>query len=427
MTDSEKVRIPIDEIAIGVPCQFDVHDDLGSLFLMAGHAITESLKNSLIRNGSSFLEVHPSDAKSLWIYVGKDSLAANRGDADADDGYDRKGGVKACSREPEVYCPKRAKEFQAKLSGCIDQLSDLGKRINHLNRNDIESACSIPAALLSMLLDDGDQAVSTLELGGDYRSAGGAGVESQFDPLARRCSQMSMLAMNTGIGMGLDEQKLALLGQAGLLHDFGLFQMAPRLRDPSQTLTGPEQQTYRRHPHKTQDLLNRFMAASDSTRIIVGQVHEAPDGSGYPSGLSANAIHPLAKVLSVVDGYLSLVEPGPNRLPLHPHDAMAVLLYEGSRGRFDAKSLKAFLMQITLFPIGSTVQLNDATRAIVVRRDGNYYASPWVLIDDGDQLTSTRTSGKSIVSPIRNPTLCHASFPKDQLAATTMSQLVAVV
>lgn len=427
MTDSEKVRIPIDEIAIGVPCQFDVHDDLGSLFLMAGHAITESLKNSLIRNGSSFLEVHPSDAKSLWIYVGKDSLAANRGDADADDGYDRKGGVKACSREPEVYCPKRAKEFQAKISGCIDQLSDLGKRINHLNRNDIESACSIPAALLSMLLDDGDQAVSTLELGGDYRSAGGAGVESQFDPLARRCSQMSMLAMNTGIGMGLDEQKLALLGQAGLLHDFGLFQMAPRLRDPSQTLTGPEQQTYRRHPHKTQDLLNRFMAASDSTRIIVGQVHEAPDGSGYPSGLSANAIHPLAKVLSVVDGYLSLVEPGPNRLPLHPHDAMAVLLYEGSRGRFDAKSLKAFLMQITLFPIGSTVQLNDATRAIVVRRDGNYYASPWVLIDDGDQLTSTRTSGKSIVSPIRNPTLCHASFPKDQLAATTMSQLVAVV
>lgn len=425
MTDSEKVRIPIDEIAIGVPCQFDVHDDLGSLFLMAGHAITENLKNSLIGNGSSYLEVHPSDAKSLWIHVGKDPLAATRGDAD--DGYDRKGGVKVRNRDSEVYCPKRAKEFQAKLSGSIEQLSDLGKRIDHLNRNDIESACGIPPTLLSMLLDDGDQAVSTLELGGDHPLAGGAGIDNQSDPLARRCAQMSMLAMNTGIEMGLDEQKLILLGQAGLLHDFGLFQMEPRLRDPTETLADPEQQTYRRHPHKTQDLLNRFMAASDATRIIVGQVHEVPDGSGYPNGLSANAIHPLAKVLSVVDGYLSLVEPGPNRLPLHPHDALAVLLYEGSRGRFDAKSLKAFLMQITLFPIGSTVQLNDATRATVVRRDGKHYASPWVRIDDGDQLTSTRTSGRSIVSPIRNPALCHASFSKDQLGITTMSQLVAVV
>jgi HD-GYP domain-containing protein (c-di-GMP phosphodiesterase class II) len=424
MTDSIKVRIPVDEISIDVPCRYDLNDDRGSLFLMAGHAITESLRNSLIQNGSSYLEVDSRDAKALWGHTSDPTYKKDQPDPSGGSGSDFRS--KDPSAQPEPYCPKRAKEFQAKLSVSIDQLSGFGARIDQLNNDDMETACAIPATLLSMLLDDGDQALSALELGGKDVLDGSDVVCSPNDPLATRCLQMSMLAMNTGIELGLDEQRIDLLGQAALLHDFGLFRLDSRLRDPAATLSDVEKQTYRRHPHLSQDLLKGFMVPSDATKIVVGQVHELPDGSGFPRGLGTNTVHPLAKIIGLVDSYLSLVEPGPGRGPLHPHDAIAVLLHEGSRGRFEAKTLKAFLMQITLFPIGSIVRLDDATQATVARRDGPHYANPWVRIDTGTELLSTRNGQRSIASPARDLVPSYAKFSSDQLKRMSIAELVAV-
>jgi HD-GYP domain-containing protein (c-di-GMP phosphodiesterase class II) len=408
----DTVQIRIEDFAVGVPCRFDVNDDLGILLLAAGNSLTESLRDQLIQRGTTFLEVSPEDADAL---MGKDRSrgpVAKKSKPSAES--KRLAGLKRQDRSSENYCSLRAKAFHAQLSKSVDELAGMGRRIDHLSNHDMHTACEIPKTLLSMLLDDGDQTLSSL----------GAGKADDF--LANRCTQMSMLAMNTGIEMGLNEDRVSLLGQAGLLHDFGLYRLAPHLRDPRTSLNHAMRETYRKHPFITQDLLKGFSATSDEVCVIVGQVHERPNGNGYPRGLRSNITHPLASVLSVVDGYLSLVEHGPGRPPIQPHDALAVLLHEGARGLFDSKALRAFLLQMTLFPIGSRVLLDDQSTATVMRRDGAHYSTPIIRPDDSEDFVSTRNGQRSIVSPILSSEDKEMRLPADSIATTTIRSLVAV-
>jgi len=121
------------------------------------------------------------------------------------------------------------------------------------------------------------------------------------------------------------------------------------------------------------DTFAGYSIVPDEICVIVNQVHERVDGSGYPRGLHINLIHPLARVLNVVDTYLSLIDPGPGRPAILPHDAIGFLLHEGARGRFEALPMQALLTTVTLFPIGSRVELDDGRKATVIRRDGAHY------------------------------------------------------
>ena len=55
-----------------------------------------------------------------------------------------------------------------------------------------------------------------------------------------------------------------------------------------------------------------------------------------------------------------------------------MVLVEARRGVFDSDALQAFVNQLTLFPIGSEVELNNGERATVIRRDAGHYAFPIV-------------------------------------------------
>ncbi|WP_068264341.1 HD-GYP domain-containing protein [Rubripirellula obstinata] len=414
MTDEDSVRIPIEDIAIDIPCQCDVKDDLGTLTLMAGNAITAALRDQLIQRGVSHLEVSPQDADALLANnTANDAGVKGAKPAAASANAKRAGNQQRKDRSQETYSPVRAAAFQKQLSKSVSELASIGRRIDQLSNRDIQTACELPKALLEMVLDDCDQSIASIDSANEQ------------DNLAHRCAQMSMLAINTGIEMEFDSDRLELLGQSGLLHDFGLYRLAPELRDPSAILTSAQQDEYRRHPNITQDLLKKFTIASDEIRVIVSQVHERPDGQGYPRGLRSNLTHPLANVLSVVDGYLSLTEPGPNRDPIQAHDALVVMLHEGTRGRYDSKALRAFLTQITLFPIGSRVLLNDDCEATVMRRDAAHYATPIVQADGSDEFVFTRTDSRKIRRPAVSQKRPEKRLLTDQISRVMMEELIA--
>lgn len=412
MTETELVRIPIEEVLLNVPVRFDVNDDLGILLQAAGNSLTTRLRDQLVQRGVSFLEVSPADALALSGKKQSNKPVSSKRKTSGDNG--RTTSLQPKDRSEETYCPDRANVFQAQLAESIKQLSGLGCRVDQLSNDDFRTIGKIPKGILSMLLDDSDQSISSLKHGSDE------------DSLAERCSQMSMLAMATGVEMGLDEQKVLLLGQSGLLHDLGLYQIEPHIRDPSASLTNDERATYRQHPSMIQDLLKNLTIASDETRIIVGQVHERPNGQGYPRGLRGHLTHPLACVLSIVDNYLSLIEDGPGRPPIQPHDAIAILLHQGSLGLLETKPLRAFLGNVTLFPIGSRVELNDGATATVMRRDGEHFATPIVRTDDDKEFTSTRDGIRSIARPIIAENSRQMRLPPSLIAEMTMEDLIAV-
>ncbi len=87
-----------------------------------------------------------------------------------------------------------------------------------------------------MLLEDADQSIYA------------AGESEDPRALPQRCARMSLLAINTGIEMGLSDKEVIQLGTAGLLHDLGLYLMPAHFRDPTTELTANEVWEYRQTP-----------------------------------------------------------------------------------------------------------------------------------------------------------------------------------
>ncbi len=103
-----------------------------------------------------------------------------------------------------------------------------------------------------------------------------------------------------------------------------------------------------------------------------------------------------------MDSYLTLIQPGPDRPAVVPHDAIGYLLFEVGRGLFDPTAMRAFLNQIAFFPIGSKVELDNGQRATVIRRDGDHYTTPVVRLDGAHatDALSLRESARNITRPV---------------------------
>jgi DNA-binding NarL/FixJ family response regulator len=73
------------------------------------------------------------------------------------------------------------------------------------------------------------------------------------------------------------------------------------------------------------------------------QHHERLDGSGYPRGLTGEAMSPAGKILAAADTYRAKIEPRPHR-PAGSTDAVtAHLRGEVREGRLDADAVDAVL------------------------------------------------------------------------------------
>ena len=96
-------------------------------------------------------------------------------------------------------------------------------------------------------------------------------------------------------------QTLAL---GALFHDIGLLQLPPELQEMDEALMTPEQKAiYHTHPTLGADALKSIPGLNVGVQQIVLQHHEHVNGSGYPAGLTGNKIYPLAKVVSLADGF----------------------------------------------------------------------------------------------------------------------------
>lgn len=99
-----------------------------------------------------------------------------------------------------------------------------------------------------------------------------------------------------------DEAQIAQLRYAAILHDVGKIGIPSVILTKPGKLTDEEFRTIQTHP----ELGWRILKNIDHLRpvgLAVWQHHERMDGKGYPRGLTAEEISPIAKVLSVVDSF----------------------------------------------------------------------------------------------------------------------------
>jgi putative nucleotidyltransferase with HDIG domain len=158
---------------------------------------------------------------------------------------------------------------------------------------------------------------------------------------AGHSERVTELALRIGWVLGLSQKELDALHRGGLLHDIGKIGIPPEILDKMGRLTVEESEVMRRHVRIGARILEPVAAYAHVIPIIL-QHHEWFDGSGYPDGLSGEAISLGGRIFAVADSFDALTSDRPYRGGLGRERAIEIIK-EGAGGQFDPKVVQAFL------------------------------------------------------------------------------------
>ena len=150
------------------------------------------------------------------------------------------------------------------------------------------------------------------------------------------------LASEAAAQLGLPDPEARTLRRAGLVHDFGRLGVSNAIWDKPGPLGAGEWERVRTHPYLTERMLHGSAALAPLGAIAV-QHCERLDGTGYPRGLSGNAISRHARVLGAADAYQAMREPRAHRPRRSADEAAAELRNEVKAGRLDGEAVDAVL------------------------------------------------------------------------------------
>ncbi len=370
-------------LIMGRALQYPIYDGYGTLLLAQGKIFTKKFKEMLDARNICSVQMHPEDYFNLNIRSAADEAAQKTQlDEEVVKSLDKiiDSGLLFVVNSESALLNKMAIQgcknyHREKYLGRINRNMETSVFVDHLIHNALRGEninCNDVVRLTANYLDD----ITT-----DIDSTIAAKLEFVCQSsVSDHCVGMAILGMAMGVEMGMDAPNVRTIALAGLLHDWGMVFVPEEIRAASRHLTEDEYFEIMKHPLHTVKLLDQMCGVPTQVRLICYQVHERPNGRGYPQGRISERIHPIAKILSVADAYNALTSPRPFRPPLTPYAAMECILRQTAVGDFDPHVVRALLMVHSLFPIGSYVVLSNNSIARVLRRNGHNFTRPIVRI-----------------------------------------------
>lgn len=161
------------------------------------------------------------------------------------------------------------------------------------------------------------------------------------DPYTQGHSQrVGDLARSLALQMGLGREFAEKLATAGLLHDIGKVAVPDRILHKPGPLDDEEMRILRSHPVRGWEICRQLTAVAHALPAIRHH-HERLDGSGYPDGLSGDAIPLSARIMGTADAFDALTSDRPYRAKLGVSRAFAILRQETDAGIWDRQVLAA--------------------------------------------------------------------------------------
>ena len=121
-------------------------------------------------------------------------------------------------------------------------------------------------------------------------------------------------------------------------------------------------------------------------------------------------IHPLGKIAGIADSYVAGCSWRPYREARSPYQSVVeIILSKVREGLFDATAARVFLDCLSLFPVGSYVQLSSNVNAKVLRSNRGQHTRPVVvpLTDDGaetdQELDLSKTEDLRVIAALDGP------------------------
>ncbi|MFN3660251.1 MAG: HD-GYP domain-containing protein, partial [Brevinematales bacterium] len=188
------------------------------------------------------------------------------------------------------------------------------------------------------------------------------------DYLSLHIVNTTILALLLGKKLGYSAVKLINLAMAALLFDIGMLKVPIYIVEKEEKLTPEEFNQIKTHPIHSYQIISRELNLPVEIARVGLEHHERFDGTGYPRRLKGQEISEMSRIMAIVDTYEAVTKNRSYREKKESYDAMKLILGEGSR-KFDPDILKVFLSLMSVYPVGSYVQLNNKCIARVVAPD----------------------------------------------------------
>ena len=160
------------------------------------------------------------------------------------------------------------------------------------------------------------------------------------------------LCLNLAMVKAVSPAEREALGVAALLHEAGWVQLPLQLMGKRTPYTATEKKLIGNHIQIGLALLKSSNLPELAERIV-REHHELCDGSGYPSGLKADSLHSLSKLLTVVDAYDEKVHQLADKPGMVPTNALRALYVEAEKGLYDAASVASLISLLGIYPVTS--------------------------------------------------------------------------
>lgn len=211
----------------------------------------------------------------------------------------------------------------------------------------------------------------------------------------------AVFAIIIAIQVKMPEHRIIELTVAAMLHKIGFLKIPPQLYSEDKTFTDKELKTFQSHPVVSYRILKE---AKFPTTVCVGVLehHEREDGSGYPRAIKTEDISIFGKILSVACSFEAST--GEFKENYGVNNVLEVVRNNGKQ--YSDIILKSLLFSISVFPIGTFVQLSDKRIGQVVDINPKNLAYPTVLIygstsaNGGAEIASMSPDGITIKKPL---------------------------
>jgi len=176
---------------------------------------------------------------------------------------------------------------------------------------------------------------------------------------------VSLYSMLIAKWLGLGEEDIRDIIQAGLLHDIGKSKVPQSILNKRGALLPQEFEKIKEHVVIGYNLTADIPQLNDKIRQAILMHHERDDGNGYPMNAKGEDINLYAKIITVADVFDALTSERVYKRKITPFETFKEFEKIGF-GHFDVKVMYTFLSNISSYYVGSKVKLDSGEIGEVV-------------------------------------------------------------
>ena len=178
-----------------------------------------------------------------------------------------------------------------------------------------------------------------------------AAIDAKDHYTFRHSVNVSYLATQLARAIGLDDEHVEMIRQAGLLHDIGKISIPENILAKETPLTEEEFEIMKGHVENAIAMI-RHLPSLDYVVPIAIAHHERYDGEGYPRGLSGENIPIGGRCLAIADAFDAIVSRRPYKEPISIPEALEEI--ERNLGKqFDPEIGRTFIELVKSDAIGT--------------------------------------------------------------------------